>query len=89
MKKKILLFAAFFITVVCSAATAYGIIIYSDSCNKCVVSNMEHKCGKCGSHMNSVYNKKLTESKNDGYAYYVYTCVKSDCKHQCYGKLKL
>lgn len=87
MKARLLAIAAFVIVVVCSSAAVSGIYIYSDSCNKCVITNLEHSCGKCSGFMYSEYDKKLSERKDDVYAYYTYTCKK--CKHKCYGKLKL
>ncbi len=88
-KRTLLLLAVFAATIVCAATAAAGIVIYSDSCKKCVITNTERKCGKCGGHMSSTYDKKLTEQKKDGYAYYTYSCSNKSCNHECYGKLKL
>ena len=86
MKKKILTLIAIFMSVAVLAAVS-GIVIYSDPCNKCVITKTDRKCGKCSGFMESTYDKKLSETKKDGNAYYTYKCKK--CGHECYGRLKL
>lgn len=49
----------------------------SDSCNKCVMNNIDRICGKCGGFMAGVDGTTKVES--DGYIKSTYKCKK--CGH--------
>ena len=84
------------IAVAVSAAvvlTASGIastgswIKVSDECGKCVISDLEYTCGKCGSGMSS---SSKWDNKQE-YLIYTFKCKdrnKKDCTHSCVYKIK-
>lgn len=85
MKKKILLFLAVIIAVTTSVVFAAGgswKVINDPDCNKCVINNVDRKCGQCGSFMKS----GKMETSDQGYIYETtFTCTNSNCGHTVRG----
>ena len=81
MKKKLIL-VVIGITMVITAIWAASKVTLYDDCGKCKITATEHKCGKCGSSMNS------SSEYTDGYLKITYTCPNSNCRHSCYTKQK-
>ncbi len=92
--KKIFLLAS--LTIIAVFFTSSGItskmmgnwIKVSDSgCNRCVISNTEYTCGKCGSGMSGSWK---WDQKQE-YMVYTFKCKnskKTGCTHQCIYKIK-
>lgn len=83
MKKKslLLLIAASIITISAFAASGVWYRV-SDSCNKCVVNDIDRICGKCKGFLN-----QDGESENKGdYLESKYKC--NNCPHTCTFKVK-
>lgn len=82
MKKNVLLMATSIIIAVSASAglnavKSSWVKISDPDCNKCVMNDIDRKCGKCGGFMAQVDGTGKFES--DGYLKYDYKCKK--CEH--------
>ena len=85
MRKKVLMIAAAGILAVSAPAALLAMkgwhVINDSGCNKCVITDVERKCGKCGGFLES---KKKKKSNTKGVSYEAtFTCKK--CKHSAIG----
>ena len=77
MKKSIVFLAAFFVVALAAlAATGMKWVCVHDSCGKCVINDIDRKCGLCGGFMKS----GKSEWKPGDWIQSTYTCKK--CNHQ-------
>lgn len=83
MKKKVLFLLAVIIAVAATAVFAAGgswKVIDDPDCNKCVINNVDRKCGNCGGFLTS----GKMETSDKGYIYEcTFTC--STCSHTVRG----
>lgn len=88
MKKNLFILLAVIIAVTASAVFAAGgswRVIKDSNCNKCVINNVDRKCGQCGSFMKS----GKMENSDNGYFYEAtFTCTNANCGHTVRGAYK-
>ncbi len=89
MKKKVLALSISAILVLSASAAVMAIqgwrVISDPGCNKCVITDTERKCGKCGSFMTTGEMQKSEK----GYVWEAdFTCSNSKCGHTVRGGSK-
>ena len=85
MKKKAI-FGGLLAVLTMSAAMGSKMILVSDTCKRCEITDTSYKCGLCGTGMSI---KQEWGDKTMKWMKCTFTCTNSKCKHICVYKYNI